>query len=203
MSSTVVPMENSEHVAVQSLLPWYVRGKLSGSDLQAVESHLLHCAECRRELEAEQPLQQWLRVAGAPAPSGPSADASLARLRHRLIRPPAPARAPRWMPWALGLQGAALALLLGVMVVQPQNEVPAYQGLASGPAAPAADAIFMVKPGVTELAMRELLQANKARIVAGPTETGAYLLQVDAKGLRALRASTLVAMAEPLQMGSK
>jgi hypothetical protein len=46
-----------------------------------------------------------------------------------------------------------------------------------------------------------LLQAQGARVVAGPTETGAWLLRVDARGLAALRAAPIVQLAEPLQPG--
>lgn len=201
--TTVVPLEHGEHQAVQALLPWYVRGRLGGADLAQVESHLLSCAECRRELDAEQPLQQWLGVAGAPAPAGGSdVETGLARLRARLTPPrPLPRPAPRWMPWALGLQGAALCLLATVLLLR-QAEAPSYQGLSGGGVAPGADVILMFKPGVSEQALRELLLAQGARIVAGPTETGAYLLRVEARGLAGLRASPQVALAERLQPGA-
>jgi hypothetical protein len=201
--STVVSLEHGEHQAVQALLPWYVRGRLGGAELEQVESHLLSCAECRRELEAEQPLQQWLGVAGAPAPAGGSdVETGLARLRGRLDPPrPATRPSPRWMPWALGLQGAAICVLATVLLL-PAGEAPRYQGLSSGAAAPNADVILMFKPGVSEQALRELLLAQGARIVAGPTETGAYLLRVEARGLEGLRASPQVALAERLQPGA-
>ena len=59
----------------------------------------------------------------------------------------------------------------------------------------------MFKPGTSEQAVRELLRAEQAGIVAGPTETGAWLLRVDARGLAALRTAPIVALAEPLQPG--
>jgi hypothetical protein len=104
------------------------------------------------------------------------------------------------MPWALGLQGAAVAMLLGLWL-QARDDVPDYQGLSAETAPVAADALVMFKPGTSERALRELLQAQGANIVAGPTETGAWLLRVEPRGLAALRASPLVALAEPLQPG--
>ena len=198
--STVVPMKHDEHAAVQTLLPWYARGQLADEEMGQVQQHLLHCQACRNELAAERPMQTLLNMADA-LPAGGDVEAGLAKLRARLA-PPA-TRAPRWMPWALGLQGAAVAMLLGLWL-QARDEAPAYQGLSAGAeSAPvAADALVMFKPGTSELALRQLLQAQGASVVAGPTETGAWLLRVESRGLAALRASPLVALAEPLQPGA-
>ena len=123
-----------------------------------------------------------------------------AKLHARMQPAPQPV-APRWMPWALGLQGAAVALLLGLWL-EARHEAPAYEGLSAAGTAPvAADALVMLKPGTSEQALRELLQAQGASVVAGPTETGAWLLRVDARGLAALRAAPIVQLAEPLQPG--
>ena len=199
--SVVIPMEPDEHAAMQALLPWYARGQLAGDEMDVVQRHLLHCTACRNELAAEQPMQTLLSVAGTP-PQGGDVEAGLAKM-HALMQPVKPklARAPRWMPWALGLQGAAVALLLA-LVLAPRTDEPTYQGLsASGSVPVVADALVMFKPGTTEKAVRELLQAQGAGVVAGPTETGAWLLRVDARGLAALRTAPIVALAEPLQPG--
>jgi anti-sigma factor RsiW len=193
-------MEHDEHIAVQALLPWYARGQLGDEETGQVQRHLLQCQACRNELAAERPMQTLLNVADA-LPQGGDVEAGLAKLRAQLQPPAAAARAPRWMPWALGLQGAAVAMLLGLWL-QARDDVPDYQGLSSAETAPvAADALVMFKPGTSERALRELLQAQGASIVAGPTETGAWLLRVEPRGLAALRASPLVALAEPLQPG--
>lgn len=202
--SVVIPMEHDEHVAVQALLPWYARGQLDDTEMGQVQQHLLHCQACRNELAAERPMQTLLSVADA-LPEGGDVEAGLAKMRARL-QPPAAApgapRAPRWMPWALGLQGAAVAMLLGLWL-QARDDVPVYQGLsAAADSAPVvADALVMFRPGTSERALRELLRAQDASIVAGPTETGAWLLRVQPRGLVGLRASPLVTLAEPLQPG--
>jgi len=200
--SVVVPMEHDEHVAVQALLPWYAKGRLDEADMHKVQQHLLHCQACRNELAAEQPMQTLLNVAGT-MPEGGDVEAGLARM-HALMAPARPQgrpRAPRWMPWALGLQGAACAVLMGLWL-QAREAQPAYEGLSDAGSAPVvADALVMFKPGTTERAVRELLQAQGAGVVAGPTETGAWLLRVDARGLAQLRKAPIVAMAEPLQPG--
>jgi len=197
--STVIPMEHDEHVAVQALLPWYARGQLGDDETAQVQGHLLHCQLCRNELAAERPMQTLLSAAGAPREMG-DAESGLAKL-HARMQPAAAKPAWRWMPWALGAQGAACALLLGLWL-QARQDVPDYQGLSgAGTAAVVADALVMFKPGTSEQALRELLQAQQASVVAGPTETGAWLLRVDARGLAALRAAPIVTLAEPLQPG--
>jgi len=197
--STVIPMEHDEHVAVQALLPWYARGQLGDAEMADVQRHLLHCQACRNELAAERPMQTLLNVAGA-LPEGGDVETGLAKL-HARMQPAAKPAGRRWMPWALGAQGAACALLLGLWL-QARQDGPDYQGLSAAGTAPvAADALVMFKPGTSEQALRELLQAQGASVVAGPTETGAWLLRVDARGLAALRAAPIVTLAEPLQPG--
>lgn len=199
--SVVIPMEQDEHAAVQALLPWYARGQLGDDEMGQVQQHLLRCTACRNELAAEQPMQTLLSVAGAPVATG-DVEAGLAKM-HALMKPAERTSGPRarWMPWALGLQGAAIALLVGVLLNTHPDEA-AYQGLSAAGSAPVvADALVMFKPGTSEQAVRELLQAEKAGVVAGPTETGAWLLRVDARGLAALRTAPIVALAEPLQPG--
>lgn len=199
--SVVIPMDHDEHAAVQALLPWYARGQLDEAERDEVQRHLLHCQACRNELAAEQPMQALLGVAGA-LPEGGDVEAGLARM-HAQMRGARPkgGTPPRWMPWALGLQGAALALLLGLLLTMRQDEA-AFQGLSAAGGTPfVADALVMFRPGTSEQAVRELLRAEGAGVVAGPTETGAWLLHVDARGLAALRTAPIVALAEPLQPG--
>jgi len=198
--SVVIPMEHDEHAAVQALLPWYAKGQLAGDESEQVQRHLMHCPACRNELAAEQPLQTLLNVAGSLPETG-DVEAGLAKLHARMQPAKPKAAAPRWMPWALGLQGAACALLLGLWLHERQTE-PAYEGLSAAGTAPVvADALVMFRPGTSEQAVRELLQAHGAGVVAGPTETGAWLLRVDARGLAELRTASIVQMAEPLQPG--
>lgn len=198
--SVVIPMEHDEHAAVQALLPWYAKGQLAGDESEQVQRHLMHCQACRNELAAEQPLQTLLNVAGSLPETG-DVEAGLAKLHARMQPAKPKAAAPRWMPWALGLQGAACALLLGLWLHERQTE-PAYEGLSAAGTAPVvADALVMFRPGTSEQAVRELLQAHGAGVVAGPTETGAWLLRVDARGLAELRTASIVQMAEPLQPG--
>lgn len=196
--SVVVPMDADAHAQVQALLPWYARGQLDAHEMSRVRQHLQSCERCRVELAAEPAVQTLLGVA-LPEPVG-DVDRGFARLRERL----APRQAgpkPRWMPWALGLQGVTLAAVLALWLHDRPTE-PGYQGLSADTAVAASDALVMFRPDASEQQLRALLQAHGASIVAGPTETGAYQLRLPAASLNGLRRSPLVRLAEPLQPGA-
>ena len=62
------------------------------------------------------------------------------------------------------------------------------------------------RPEASERELRQALQDSDARLVDGPTVTGAYLLHVpaaqQAEALRHLRAHAAVVLAESLETGS-
>lgn len=206
----VIALDRDPHRAVQALLPWYVRGRLEPEELREVQSHLRACPLCRTEFEAEQRLLELPEPAQALASD---VEAGLARLRLRLDdattlparAPPSRDRAerygPRGLAWMLGLQGAAIAGLL-LVLVWPRMEPAAYRGLAAG--APAtANALVMFSPQTSEEQIRRALRASGATLVGGPTASHAYLLQLpvgaQAQALARLRAQAGVTLAESLQ----
>ena len=196
--SVVVPMEHDPHVAVQALLPWYARGQLDEEDTREVQAHLLHCAACRAEYEAEGPLQTLMSLP-ATLPAGADVEAGLARMRARIAAEAPSPRPARWMAWGLGVQGCAIAVLL-VLLAQPRAEAPAYKGLSAVKAGSSAEALIMFRPDASEQRIREVLQAHGAEVVGGPTESGAYRLRLNAgaQALAGLRAESIVTLAESL-----
>jgi len=206
MMNTVVSMEQDDpHSAVQGLLPWYARGQLDEADTRDVQEHLLQCAACRAELEAEGPMQAMLSLT-ATAPEHASVEAGLARMRKHMKAQASPVSRSRWLPWALGLQGCAIAVLLTIVVVQMQVAPPAvYKGLASGEQPAKAEALIMFRADASELSIRAVLQAHGATLVGGPTESGAYLLHLNAspKTLDSLRAESVVTLVESLGPGAR
>ncbi len=112
----------------------------------------------------------------------------------------------RWAALAQCLIIAALALLLA----RPEPQAASYRAMGasdtSGAATGAGNVVVIFAPGISEQDLRRTLQAQDARIVDGPTVTGAYVLSIPAEGrsqaLHALRASTAVQLAEPLDAGA-
>jgi hypothetical protein len=113
-----------------------------------------------------------------------------------------------WRNWALAAQCvviAGLGVLLWPAVGGPDAAAPAYRALGSGAVA-APDVVVMFQPDARLEPVQRVLQASGARIVDGPTVTGAYLVDVDAARmpqlLAALRADPAVRLAEPLGAGA-
>jgi anti-sigma factor RsiW len=202
------------HDEALRLLPWLLTGRLREDERAMVQSHLAGCARCQAELDWERRLQAGYAELSTDA----DADRGLAALRDRLT--PAPrARlgtvtgTPRrwWTAWRaaapvlrgmVALQAAAIvALSAGWAVTQPPGREP-YRTLSSPAHGAPAQAVVRFRPQASDAAMRQALQAGGARVVDGPTVSGAYLLRLPADheaALKRLRADPAVLLAESLQ----
>jgi anti-sigma factor RsiW len=210
MTGRVVPLNASEHAAIDALLPWYVNGTLRGEELGRVERHVAGCPACRREVG-------WLKdVFAACAAIAPLPDAPPSVSRGA----PAPDRAPRartrqagagegwrstprWMRALMAAQFAGLAILGTLLALDAGNE-PSYRtlGSAARPAPSGETIAVMLDPAITEAELRGLVSSLGARVVDGPTASHAYVLEVPAAQSNAavakLRAESKVRFAEPL-----
>ena len=216
MSGRVLHFESPAHREIDALLPWYVNGTLTDDECERVEAHVAGCTRCQRELD-------WLAelrsaVAEPAMPMEGDADASLERLRLRLNAGTVQRgssrlrcvregwhRAPTWTRWALAAQLALCAGLAGALALTHQPAI--YHSLGSGSTAGTGEArlVVMFEPWATESQLRALVQGNDARIVDGPSDTGAYVLAVPqthaGQVLAALRHERSVRMVERLTPG--
>jgi hypothetical protein len=222
----IVSLDAPAHQEVQLLLPWLLTGRLEEPERAHAQAHVANCPKCQADLAWERALQARYAHLETEA----DVDRSLAALRERLDAPePASPMASaaerlrrRWQSLAdgirdawqaatpalrgtLALQGAAIAALCaGLLFLEAGSRAPAYHTL-SAPAhgAPAADAVVRFRPDAQEQAIRTALQRCGARVVDGPTASGAYLLQLPAAdrgaSLERLRADGAVLLAESLQ----
>lgn len=208
--STPSTMSDTEHQALQDLLPWYASGALDEAEAERMQQHLRGCAACRDDLA----WQRKLLETEGPLPAGLDPERALARLMPQLASPAAP-RGPGqrlrawlagagWQGWAMGAQFAAIVALVAVQLL-PRDEAPAYQALGRGPAS-TPDLLVVFKLEARLQDVQRILQANGAQIIGGPTVTGAYMLEVEpgrqAPLLAALRADPSVETAESLTAGS-
>ena len=193
------------HRSLQELLPWFVNRSLSEAQQAQVSAHLRDCEQCRQDVE----MQKALAAAAPELPAGLDMERALGRLMPRLESRPVPPRRVRafwsgrgWMPWALAGQAA----LIAVLVVAPQSPQPGYKVLGAAPHGEAGNMVVAFKPEASVDDLRRLAQATGARIVDGPTVTGAYVLRVDeahqAQVAAAFKADPAVLLAEPLAPGS-
>jgi hypothetical protein len=224
MTRRIIPLPRDPHKDLQALLPWYAAGRLSAGERADVEAHLASCAACRVELRDEPGLAA--EIANLPlSDAPPSLEHGWAVMSRRLERE-APRRASFsawtrsllpsesgrsqdiWLRWAVAAQFCAL-LAMGVAIWRPaaplMRSQARYHTLSSAPEPEAANLVVVFRPNTPERALREILRASDARLVGGPTEADAYLLQVPAaarvKALARLRREARVVLAEPVDAG--
>jgi anti-sigma-K factor RskA len=207
MTGQVLRFGSSVHKVVDAILPWYVNGTLEGEELEGVRRHLRECDLCRREAE-------WLRelhAACVAAESVPSASNAFRDLRRRLEAPsrdkrlgdsPRVADRSNWTRWALA---ASIAIaVVGASVLRDTSAPALYRtlGASAGSAQTSGSMIVVFDPATTEAELRRILRSAGARVVDGPTQANAYVLDVpdgERQGaLRALRSQRAVVLAEPL-----
>jgi anti-sigma factor RsiW len=204
-----VPPGEDLHRQTQHLLPWYVSGKLDAAERNAVEAHLLECADCRQDLSAEQALSRRLKAAAHRLPrrlAALSAEVEESRTADPswgevVFRRPVP------LGWALAAQAASLAILIPALALLLARPQPLYRALGAVPNTPSGDAIALFSPSTSMQSLSKLLADNGARIVNGPTSAGAYVLAVPPDRREAilarLRDSRDVSLAEPIDGDSR
>lgn len=220
MSGRVFRIDIPAHQAVRELLPWYAVGQLAPDEMRRVHEHLRGCAQCREELEWEHEMYADAARSSESAdalPDGVDMEAALARLMPALGPQergdaPAPmpwwraaaANQPSWLRWAVAAQWVLIVGLVALLV-RPAEAPDAYRVLGAGVAA-GGNLVVVFQPSTSERELRNILQAQNARLVGGPTVTDAYLIYVPPasreQALRALRAEAAVKLAEPLDAGS-
>jgi hypothetical protein len=201
------------HAEAQDALPWLANGTLAGTELERVQAHVHGCATCRSDLAQ----LHTLRAAGqAPAP-GLDVDAAFARLLPQLDQPEAlpvqPAALPvqrgwrmrlaandrSWLRAAVAIQCCAIAVL-AALLLRPGPAGDDYRVLGATPGVQTG-LIVTFKPDTPERELRRIVLASGARIVGGPTATGAWLLGTEgtpATVAARLRLEAAVTLAEPL-----
>jgi hypothetical protein len=201
----IIRLRGSEHDEVQRLLPWFINRTLAPDETAQVEGHLVNCAECRADLQAERELAREL------ASMSVGLDDDWASIEQRLdaeqatvFRPAAWWRRKVPAAWVVAspLAAAAAMALIFINVTPPQPADQQYHALGAATVARPANVIVQFETDSREKDMRAALDAANARLVDGPTETGAYLLFVDGnqreQALKALRDSNAIALAEPI-----
>jgi len=213
VNATVHPLTGDPHQAVLALLPWYATGRLDGDEALEVERHLTTCEECRAELAWETRMAQAHSTTHAVA----DAERGLADLHRRILadsdRPHPRTAAARhrrpppsgWLRWALGAQSAIILVMTAWWALSAATNAD-FHAMGRPPSSAAAgNAIVRFHPQATEQQIRGALQAAGARLVDGPTVTGAYVLSMpalhQAAALAALRGRPIVLLAESLDPG--
>jgi anti-sigma-K factor RskA len=170
------------------LLPWYVNGTLAEGEHRAVAAHLHECAACRSELESIREVHQQARAffASAPVPARLRAEV-MSRVKARpqpsrtLLQSLAdallPARPPRW---AAALAVAVIVVQAGALGWFALNAGPEPQVRARSVESSVARVRIVFNPRATEAEIRAALTALGGRIVEGPSQDGAWVIELPA-----------------------
>lgn len=210
MNDRVVRLDAAAHKVADVLLPWLVNGTLEGDELAFVQRHVDECPNCRREVE-------WLRelhaacIAGEAMPGASPAFRSLRRKlearegRDSIARPRwSEGRTRRWLPWALAAEFAVIVVLGGSLLTSTDGPV-LYRTLGAGDArTPASGSLVVVfDPGTSVAEVQRILRSAGARIVDGPTQANAYVLEIPlgqtAQAAQVIKAERATQMIEPLR----
>lgn len=218
----ILPFPTDRHAEVHLLLPWYVTGQLDAVENALVAEHLAECGACRADLVQERHLadavardtgetgDSWAAMAARlDATSSVSvATAATAAPRRRTRDPLRAARRavmrPRTLRWVVAAQFVAVLALGAQTLTQRSDGRPgAYHVLGDAGATRSGNVLAMFRPEASEAAFRRALQASGARLVDGPTASGAYVLAVPGgaggAALARLRRDADVTMAEPIE----
>ena len=189
-----------DHEQAQMLLPWRANGTLEPGEAALLEAHLAECEECREDLAASLAMRRLyaaMPVDGLPEHAArlPGSNVSPLRgLRNRL--------STGWGRAASGAVAAAAAVTLVVVLMPSREPAGEYRLLGSDAAGQPGNAIVLFSPDTAERDMRAALEGANAKLVDGPTASGAYIVRVPeaARGaaLEALRALPQVVLAEPV-----
>jgi anti-sigma factor RsiW len=181
------------------LLPWHVNGTLEPGETALVEAHLAECAECRMEVAANRALRELYAATPVPAERARPAllnavgGSSWQLVRRRL--------SSGWSKAAQLALAAAATVAVVTLVAPRQNEIQ-YRLLGSDEPATPGNAIVLFSPDTAERDLRAALDEAGARLVDGPTASGAYIVQVPAErrasALEGLRTLPQVVLAEPI-----
>ncbi len=213
MSINISISDNLNHREIQDLLPWFVAQTLDENEHLIVQAHLDICPQCRSELV----WQRKLKAAEPQYENLPDMNLALSKLMPRLsmqdhkstwnivldfFRNFIPLNQGK-IRWALALQMVVI-VGLSVLLAFSNQTLPAYRMLGAQKIE-GANVVVVFRPDITEKDLRLVLRKNGARVVDGPTETDAYLLNVaeagQAQAITQLRSDPAVVLAESLSVG--
>lgn len=194
----------SERTEIETLLPWYVTGKLDRPDVEKVNQYLMSHPEMAMQLELirQEQLETTLINEAIPTPSATGIDRLMARLDEE-FGPDQSSDEVSWLQSIWGdivgafqipvvqFAGAAAAVLiivqavsLGVMI--NSNAPGSTYTTASGPDAHRVSGTVMLvtfKQSATAENISKLLEDRNGSIIKGPLAGGFYHVKFNIEGV--------------------
>jgi len=186
------------HAEAWALLPWLASGRLPVADREWVEAHVMQCAECRAELDAQRKVAATMNADTSPVGTASDEQRSFNKLWARIEASEAAtpvassiaggravtsrsSRTVRWLAAAVVVQGFGLALF-GLNALRANTADDNIVTVADVPAqrldAPAVRIVFAPQASVGTI--NTLLMHQGLSIVAGPGTSGNFTAQLSA-----------------------
>jgi hypothetical protein len=206
--SQVLFFRGSAHWQAERNLPWYVNGTLEGEALEQLLQHLDTCASCRRELQELRKFQRSCVETCVLSDEHASFQRLRQRIEAERWQGAhagwfASARrgwlaTAAWLRWTLAAQFAVIVAIGGVLYGDgtPRANERAFvdgmptatyrtlgdrdAGMAVAPSAIGPHLVVIFDPKLSQRDLNAMLQANRASIVSGPNDAGAYVLALPA-----------------------
>ncbi len=222
------------HDELINFIPWYVKGKLTANENAAVKQHLGDCESCRQELSScialadslPKPTELWkpstAHFAGilanvdkleATEKREKSANAVpkagfFQRIRQLVAQTPRPVR------WTLAAESLAFAVLATIMVLPGRftiDQAETFETLSTAetPVSSPGQLIRVVfSDTMTAKELSDILLQSKVQIRQGPSDVGAYTIELPsgdaaAQAQETLRAHPKVKLVLPVANTSK
>lgn len=225
-----------QHQKIQEQLPWYVNQTLSDAERLEVEHHLASCLDCEAELSQWQQVSTTVQNIEVEIPSpqpqqfaalmaqidGVESSPQTASTWWHTLRERLAMTSLDWASWkttptvarlALTAQAMVIVLLAGLLMWRAQAPSTAlYQTLSSGVTTTGtthARIRLIFAPDTTVQTLNQLFITAQATVIAGPSQTGVYTIEValipgtlgEAAALTSVletfRAHTAIELAEP------
>ncbi|HKE96492.1 MAG TPA: zf-HC2 domain-containing protein [Povalibacter sp.] len=210
------------HAEAWAMLPFVANGRIAPEDREWVEQHLVSCAECRHELDAQRPLAQTMSASAAPFAT--SEQRAFAKLWTRIeaaenampendaaeiparVAGKAPRRTVRWLAAAVVVQAVGLALL-GVTALKNTDRGGTFRTVTNAETYRGPGVRLVFAPDTTMTLVTDLLARHHLELIAGPGDRGVFTAaprgasNADAmvSAAAALRQDQHVLFAEPLR----
>jgi hypothetical protein len=180
--------------AETTLLPWLINGTLEGRERQDLERHLSACTSCRAELNELQSLRKALLniYQAQPGPSPQTARFVLSTVaRETSARTESQSDhggwlerfdqwvrslfLPRWVPTFAAL---LLVVQVGVFTWATLTKISSDEVTTRSLGPQTTRFVVLFQNSVTQEQIRNALHEVRGRIVDGPSQDGAYTIQV-------------------------
>ena len=162
------------------LLPWYVNGKLTSVEFQAMEDHFVDCDDCRAELPILRAVQESLRHESISVlPPTPNTEQILAQ-----IGPRGTAYYSNKSAWLVGAVAASVVLIAGLLYWSEAMQSAAvstdFQTATDVGSGATFDYVLLISVDerVAANEHQTVLQTLEPVSISGPDQTGQYRVVV-------------------------